>query len=315
MAVWTRVARRRRIPNTLVHVAIHSAVFGPLRAPFAAVFAGCVTPDLPWIVRRLIDMTSISLEPISALAYFIAQASLVGCVFPCIAFGFLFTNFKPVAALALLGCLVHLLLDSLQVKWGNGVHLFAPYDWEILSLSVFQIDSVFTNLLTFAGIIPFLFVTKARHDARLLCLNPVRLAGCCICLIAYFAVPFLFISDVVASNSRYLQTLENKDERRGKMLELDRETASVTGDTWYTTTHIGEVLAIVNPDANMTDGGTYSFRAEFYDEREIWLIDWKRHSGMRDIASYIGLLAIACWMTTILILSRRLKSVATEDAT
>lgn len=290
-------------------------MFGPLRVPFAAVFAGCVIPDLPWIVHRLIDATSISLEPISAYAYFIAQASLVGCFLPCIAFGTLFTNFKPVAAFTVLGCLVHLLLDSLQDKWGNGVHLFAPYNWEILALGVFQTESTFTYLLTFAGIIPFLFITKARHDARLLCINLTRLAMCCFFFIAYFFVPFLFISDVVESNSRYLQTLENKDERRGKLLELDRETTSVNGDTWYTTTHIGEVLVIVNPDARMTDGDSYSIRAEFEDEREIRLIDWKRHSGMRDIASYVGLLAIGCWMTMVLIFRRRLKSVATKDAT
>ena len=82
MAVRHQVARRRRIPNTLVHVAVQSAVFAPLRVPFAAVFAGCVIPDMPWITRRLIDATSISLDPISTFAYFMAQASLVGCLLP-----------------------------------------------------------------------------------------------------------------------------------------------------------------------------------------------------------------------------------------
>ena len=284
-------------------------MFGPLRVPFTAVFAGCVIPDLPWIGRRLIDATGISLDPISAYAYFIAQASFCGCFFACLAFGFLFTNFKPVAAFVFLGCLAHLLLDSLQDKWGNGIHLFAPYNWEILSFGFFKLDSISTYLLAFAGIIPFLLITKARQDARLLCLNPLRIAVCSVCLIAYYFVPFLFINDVVASDSRYLQTLENKDERRGKLLQLDRETARVIGGTWYTTTHIGEVLAIENPDVKMTDGGTYSFRAEFYDEQMIRLIDWKRHSGMRDIASYVGLLAIGCWMITVLILSRRQEKV------
>jgi len=295
-------------------VAVHSAVFSPWRVPFIAVLAGCVIPDLPWIVRRLVDASSFSVEPISTYAYFIAQSSLVGCFFACIAFAFLFRNFKVVAAYALLGSLVHLLLDSLQDKWGVGVHLLAPFNWEALRLGVFQVDSVFTHLLTVAGIIPFLFITKARHDARLLCLNTYRIAGCCVCIIAYFSVPLLFISHVVASDSRYLHTLENKDERRGKLLELDRETTSVTGDTWHTTTHIGEVLAILNPDANMKDGGTYSFKAEFDNEHEIWVTDWKRHSGARDTASYVGLLLIGCWVASVLILGRRTKSVVTDKA-
>ena len=283
--------------------------------PFAAVFAGCVIPDLPWIVWRLVNTMGFSFEPISAYAYLIAQASLVGCFFACVAFGFLFTNFRLVAAFALLGCLLHLVLDSLQDKWGNGVHLFAPYNWKILSVGIFQIDSVVIYLLAFAGIIPFLFVTKVRQDAILLCVNPVRLAICCICFIAYFLVPFPYINSVVASDSRYLQTLENKNERRGKLLELDRESVSIVEDTWHITTHTGEVLAIMNPDASMNDGDTYSIRAEFLDQRKIWLIDWKRHSGIRDMPSYAGLLAIVCWMSAVLILNRRLKSVANEGAT
>ena len=94
--------------------------------------------------------------------------------------------------------MLHLLLDSLQYRWGNGVHLNAPYNWEFLSLGIFQLDSVFTYILIFAGIIPFLYISKARNDARLLCLSPARLAVFFVCLIAYFLVPLLFISDVIA---------------------------------------------------------------------------------------------------------------------
>ena len=146
-----------------------------MRVPFAAVFAGCVIPDLPWIVWRLVNTMGFSFEPISAYAYLIAQASLVGCFFACVAFGFLFTNFRLVAAFALLGCLLHLVLDSLQDKWGNGVHLFAPYNWKILSVGIFQIDSVVIYLLAFAGIIPFLFVTKVRQATqRSAVMNPAK---------------------------------------------------------------------------------------------------------------------------------------------
>ena len=293
-------------------MAVHSAVLGPVRVPFAAILVGCVIPDLPWIFRRLLDATGITFEPITAYAYFIAQASLVGCLLPSIAFGLLFRNIKLVAAFALLGSLLHLLLDSLQDKWGVGVHLFAPYNWQTFQLGIFELDSSLTYLISFAGIIPFLLIARARHDARFVCVNFVRLTACCVCLIAYFSFPFLFISDVVASNSRYLQTFENEDERHGKLLELDRETASIAGDNWYTTTHVGETLKIVNPDANMTDGDTYSFKAEFRNNREIKLIEWKRHSRARDLASRIGLLAIGCWMAVVLMLSKKPKSAGME---
>jgi len=295
-------------------VAVHSAVFGRIRLPFAAILAGCVIPDLPWIMRRLINATGIALEPITAYAYFIAQASLVGCLLPSIAFGLFFRSVKLVAAFALLGSLLHLLLDSLQDKWGVGVHLLAPYNWQTLQPGIFELDSSIAHLLSFAGIIPFLFIVRARQDARLVRFSSVRMAASCVCLIAYFSAPFLFINDVVASDSRYLQTLASEVGRRGKFLELDRETASVVGDSWYTTTHVGEILKIVNPDTNMVDGDTYSFKAEFRNVGEIQLIDWKKHSGARDIASHIGLLAIGCWMVAVLVLSRTPKSAAMEEA-
>ena len=105
----------------------------------------------------------------------------------------------------------------------------------------------------------------------------------------------MWIDDVIDSDSRYLQTLANKHERPGALLELDRETVRQVGDTWFITTHIGEALEIENPDSRFEDGDYYSVRAEFTGEGSIRLIDWQWYSGVRIIASYIGLTAIAVW--------------------
>ena len=35
-----------------------------------------------------------------------------------------------------LNSVFHLILDSLQTKWGNGVHLFAPVSWEVAEFRI-----------------------------------------------------------------------------------------------------------------------------------------------------------------------------------
>lgn len=275
--------------------------------PFAAIFAACVIPDLPWIARRLVEAADVSGDLVTTYAYFVAQASLVSCLLPTLAFAFLFTHYRRVAAFVFAGCLVHLLLDSLQDKWGNGVHVLAPFNWDMTSFNLVQVDSAITYVVTFAGLVPFMLLAKARVDAGMLCLNGRRMALCGVCILAYALLPLLFVGDVIASNSRYLQTFDDRDQRTGVSLELDRETLQRAGDVWLTTTHIGESLVVTNPDATFEDGGNYSLRAEFVEADSIRILEWRAQSRLRDYASYAGLLAIGCWMTIVLAWYRKLK--------
>ena len=288
------------MPNTLVHVAVHSAVLTPLRVPFAAVLAGSVIPDVPWIVRRLLNSTGLDLPPIEMFAYFIALSSLFGCIALCFAVAVLFSNWRLVFGVSALGCLIHLLIDSLQDKWGVGVHLLAPIDWYALSLANFPIESTATQILTVAGAVSFFFLAfRNRDEARLLALDSRRIAACGLCLVAYFSLPVLVIDDVIASDSRYLHTLMNSDERTGKPIQLDREPLMQTEGKWQTTTHTGENLVIVNPDDAWTPDTIYSFRATFQSEADIVVSEWKSHTEFRDVASYVGLFLIITWFTAL----------------
>ena len=51
--------------------------------------------------------------------------------------------------------LLHLLLDATQIKWANGVHFFAPFNWQLANFNLFWPESIPTYILTFFGLIYF----------------------------------------------------------------------------------------------------------------------------------------------------------------
>ncbi|HSO09252.1 MAG TPA: hypothetical protein VLR45_04640, partial [Desulfoprunum sp.] len=118
------------MPNTLCHIAlqapVHRAALSDKVLPW--VVAGCIIPDIPWILLR----TALALgmaAPYTIRLYTTIQASLLFCTL----FSAFLAQFsrRPAATFAILSgnCLFHLLLDATQVKWANGVHLLAPFDW------------------------------------------------------------------------------------------------------------------------------------------------------------------------------------------
>jgi hypothetical protein len=298
------------MPNTLAHIAINSAVLAPLRVPFAAVLAGCIIPDVPWIVRRILIGTHFDLPQVETFAYFVVLASLFGCVAMCLAFSLLFKQWKLVFGFSVLGCLIHLLADSLQDKWGVGVHLFAPLTWQALSLASIPIESTATRFLTIAGLAIFFLNSKRfRIERDQLTVDSARLSAFTVCLIAYFSLPVVFVDDVIASNTQHLGTLMNRSDRSGKPIETDRSLLERAGVVWQTDTHTGETLIIANPDPSWTTG-SYSLRGKFKNEREIIVSEWKAHTSFRDVASYVGLLLATGWFGALAV-SRARKAAGT----
>ena len=286
------------MPNLLVHSALQAGVFGVLGLSLTAVFAGCIIPDIPWIVRRA--SLWISADPIEFEAYFLAQASLFYCALPCLGLGLMFKHWQKFALTAWLGCAIHLGLDSLQDKWGNGVHLLAPLDWTHFQIGWFSLESDLIMVLTAAGIVPFFMVRKAVEDSKQVLVAPGRITAIVVVSMLYFATPGLFYESIVSSNSRYLQTLENEN-RIGKALVLDREPVTRNGNDWQIVTHTREPLRILNPSESLTTG-TFSMRGEFVEQNVIQVKALKQHSGFRDIASYLGVALVFCWMASTLLI-------------
>lgn len=304
-----KIAKRFRqlvevhIPNTLAHIAIQSGALGAFRVPFAAVLAGCLIPDLPWIPYSILWAGGAD-DLARELAYACVQASLVFCVVLSLGFSWLFDRWLPVAIVTSLGCALHLFVDALQDKWGNGVHLLAPFDWTHFSIGIWPIESTFTLLITLGGLLVILFVKRLKTDAAMICLTRRRAIGIAGTLAVYLVVPVAFVDDVIASNTFYLETMSDPSDRAGKYIEFDQNPVKVTGKNVAIVSHTGEVLTITNPPEGI-HSGTYSFKGRFVSGDRIRISAWMAHSAWREFATYIGLAIIGAWFVAIVVLRLR----------
>lgn len=241
---------------------------------------------------------------VRAVAYFCVQASLAFSIVLSLAFSSFFVNWRPVALITSLGCAFHLFLDSLQDKWGNGVHLVAPFDWTHFSIGIWPIEWTVTWLISLGGFAVVLFVHRLKTDAAVIHVTWLRAASVAGLLVVYFAAPLAFVDDVINSNSLYLDTISKRSERNGEFVELDRCPVTVEGENVRVKSHTGEVFTVVEAP-EVIRSGTYSFKGHFVSNDRIRLSEWKAHSGLRPIASVTGLAIIAAWMLTVVFLRLR----------
>jgi hypothetical protein len=115
------------MPNTLAHIGINSLTTETLikDADLKWVLLGCIIPDFSWMFQRIVQIIFPLVNGYDLRLFSIVQASLFYCLIISLAFAFLSkTTLKTFIILAL-GVILHLLLDSFQMKWGNSTHFFA----------------------------------------------------------------------------------------------------------------------------------------------------------------------------------------------
>jgi hypothetical protein len=192
------------VPNTLVHFAVQGAASHGLwrRVDPRWIYLGCLLPDLPWILRRAVVAFVPPVDIFDLRLYTMAQASLAGTLLLCAALALL--TRAPRLVLAVLGAnaLLHLLLDATEVKWGNGVHLLAPFSWRMTSFDLLAGESPLYLVLAVAGAALLAWEIARRPRATLaLDLGPARLAAAGALLVAYFVAPLPFLGAIEASDS------------------------------------------------------------------------------------------------------------------
>ena len=212
------------MPNTLVHFAAQGA---PSRALWRVdprwVYLGCLLPDLPWILRRAVVAFSLPVDTFDLRLYTMAQASLAGTLLLCTALAFLTAAPRLVALVLGANALLHLLLDATEVKWGNGVHLLAPFSWRMTSFDLLAGESAVYLVLTIAGGLLLVWEIVARRRKTLgLDLRPRRLAAAGALLATYFFAPLPFLGAILASDSYSVKTLREVEARPGRTVGLDR---------------------------------------------------------------------------------------------
>lgn len=213
------------LPNVLVHFAVQGAPARRLAPGLDPrwIYLGCVLPDVAWIGRRALSGLGAPVDPIDLRLYAMVQASLFGSLILAAALALLSRRPGAVFAVLGVGALAHLLLDACEQKWGNGVHLLAPFDWTATRFDLFPNDGIVNLALTAAGALLLVRELRRRGTPPPLPAPPApRVVAAALLGVAYLAAPLAFTRSVLDSNSYSVATLRARAERTGRRVGLER---------------------------------------------------------------------------------------------
>ena len=235
--------------------------------------------------------------------YVIVQSTLLFCIIVSFAFASLSKDFLKTFLILAFGCLVHLLLDSLQKKWANGAQLFAPFNWSLLNFDLFWPESLPTYLITLFGLFYFFmtFTNGTSAPLNLELKSTKRWFVFVSTLTVYMVIPLFLLSQPFDADNHYVKTIKDVKNRPGKYFEIDRRAYRYENSTGEINTFAGEDIKLKGID--LKDKEILSIKAKFIDEHTAQVIEYHIHSKyFRDWASYLGLtLILIFWVTNIYI--------------
>ena len=288
------------MPNTLAHLGVQTiatkAVDHTIDVKWIAV--GCIIPDIPWIMQRIVHWLAPGVDFITLRAYAMVQASLFFCLLLSGALCLLFCKKKTLFWVLSGNSLLHLLLDSLQIKWANGVHLLAPFSWHLTSLGFFWPEHWMTKALSLLGCIVLLvFAVVDRHREIDLAIKPLNTLFAGLLLFLYLAAPPLLIDGPFINNNHFIQTLRDQEKRPGKTIAIDRGRYDPQTSTIQIFT--GEKLFI--DKLPLTEKTKISLQGTFQTPNTVTVTAHHVHSSQRDLYSFVGLFAmLVIWLLAIL---------------
>ena len=286
------------MPNTLAHIGTQGLISSGLfrKIDLKWVLLGCILPDIPWIIRRTVLASGMPVSLYDLQLYAIGQSSLFGTIFLAIAVSTFSKNFKRVFFILSFNIILHLLLDSLQVKWGSGVHLLAPFDWKMLSFDLFWPESIPSILMTAAGVffIAYACIKFPVTPGDLVLPKGKYSVVFAVSIIAYFSLPIALKSMPERADNQFLKTHRQVELRRDRPIEFERRPFYHKDGKCVIKTIANEELAVYGMEKNCS--GVYSAQAVFLNERDMQVIRFHRHWDVyRSTLSYVGLFFIGIY--------------------
>lgn len=286
------------MPNTLVHFGAQGAASRGAwpRLDARWIYLGCLLPDLPWILRRAVVGLGIPADAFDLRLYTMGLASLVGTLLLCAALAAV--TAAPRLVLVVLGAnaLLHLLLDATELKFGNGVHLGAPFSWRMTSFDLLPGESPVYLLLAAAGALLVAGeLWRPRNPPVGFVLAPPRIAASVALLAAYLAFPLPFLPAIQASDSYSVKTLREVGARTGRTVKLDRTLYEGSSEGGAVRLWTGERVRATGtlPDRS----GTVSLEGTFLAPDVLRIDRLHVHRQNRDWPSYVALvLLVALWV-------------------
>jgi hypothetical protein len=294
------------MPNTLVHFAVQGAASRGVwpRLDARWVYLGCLLPDLPWILRRAVVALGLPADVFDLRLYTMALASLAGTLLLCAALGAVTAAPRLVFVVLGANALLHLLLDATELKFGNGVHLAAPFSWRMTSFELLPGESPVYGVLAAAGALLVVWeLSRPRNAVVRFVWSFPRLAAGAALLGAYLVFPLPFLGAIEASDSYSVKTLREVDARAGRTVKLDRT-------AFHETTRGGMVHLWTGEDVRATGeqpthDATVSLEGTFLAPDVLRIDRLFVHRHDRDWPSYVALLLLGVLWARPLLPARR----------
>lgn len=291
------------MPNTLGHLGVQVGITRILikNADLKWIVLGAVIPDVPWIVQRLAWSAPITIPAYDLRLYVIVQSSLFFALVLSAALAVLARQPASTFAILALGSWLHLILDAMETKWGNGVHFFAPVSWHQSSFALFWPEGLVTYLLSLAGVLAMIYAWKRMPVVPVILARP-PLGHCllgAVLFLGYLGLPLLLMSAPQAADNHYVKTLRMASERAGRAVEIDRPAYRKQPESKLRI-FTGEEFLVrgLEPPSS----GTVSVQGRFVDRNTLEIARYHAHPpGVRDAASYLGLTLVATvWLRALL---------------
>ena len=90
------------------------------------ILAGCIIPDVPWIMRRAAQTLLPAVDRYDLRLYAITQSTLLLSLVLAGALALLASRPRLTFLVLGLNCVIHLILDACRIKWGGGIHRIVP---------------------------------------------------------------------------------------------------------------------------------------------------------------------------------------------
>lgn len=287
------------MPDTFAHLGIQAlASRGLYRdADIKWIAVGCIIPDVPWIVQRAILALRLPVDAYDLRFYAIVQASLFCCLLLAGALALLAADSRRVFLILALNSFLHLLLDALQIKWANGVHFFAPLNWQVTNFGLFWPDHPVSLLLTLLGILGLTYFGIQDRQREIAFAAPGRRqVAALLLLVAYLALPPFFSSGPRQKDNHFAATLLAVAERPGRYVELDRAIYRQRDNAILLLN--GERIRLAGRIPSRD--GIISVQGRFADTGTIHVSALHVHSPLRDLSTKAALAAILfLWLVAI----------------
>lgn len=290
------------MPNTLCHFGVQIPLFARARQPSTPLWAliGCIIPDLPWMAVKLLVPLHL-VDPYALRLYCTGQASLVSCLLLAAALACLSSAPHRVFAILAGNCLLHLLLDTVEVKWGNGVHLLLPFSTKMLQFNLLWPEHPLIQGLTGLGLVVLLLLARKKLPPPITAWPSKRWSAVAtLFLFAHLLLPLTLIGPLQGADAYYLRTLGKVEERTGKAMAFDR--VHYFADNSTLRTFAGEHIIVSGSVPRLS--GRVSFAGRFLGPASFFAEEHHYHRDQRDLATLIGLFMACALLGQSVILSR-----------